>query len=236
MNELTPQEYELAINSMKEGGMWNPAWNNQQHTDQGLTFPKIASKYGNSHMCENDKNPDPKIPAELFNFDLILNGRKFRVICDTLMRIKSDEDLAQYDDQRLAEVLEQCSSYRITCYCAYIAAYKEKRRWEAYHEEWMALRRKDATAHIRAERLADRAAGLRKEIGQITAQELNDWILTHHASEHRHNLDLVADWEENAKVFLELRDTLHDRGMHLQTLLRRVYDHTAKSTSSGNQF
>ena len=108
LNQLTPQEYEQAIDSMKDGGMWNPEWNNQQHTDQGVTFPKIASKYGNL-QCANDKEPDMRIPAELFNVDLILNGRKFRVLCDDLLRIKNEELQArlQADDEKKKQKQEE---------------------------------------------------------------------------------------------------------------------------------
>ena len=234
LSELPVKDRDMAIDAMKHREFWNPEWDNQQHPDQGLTFPTIASKYGNPG-CENDRQPDPDIPSELFNFDLILNSRKFRVLCDSLLRIRSTEDLAGFSDKQLMSTLEQCASYRLTCFCAHVAAHKEYTRWKTYHEEWLAQKREEARQQIRAERLADRATGLRKEIGQITAQELEDQIWIKYPAEYRNNQALILDWEQNEQVFLELRDTLKDRGMHLQTILRMSGDHTAHMTSSGEQ-
>lgn len=223
LNDLTPQDRRRVMDNFDKE--WQSQWDNQQHTDQGLTFPRIASKYGNPVYCNNDAAPDPKPPAELFNFDLILNSRRFKVVCDTLIRIKKEEDLAEFSDQQLQTALELCASYRMTCFCAYIAAHREYRKWKEYHNLWMAEKRDEARKHLRAERIADKATKLRKDLGQITLQEIEDYILTKHSSEYKKNIDLIADWEENEKVFLELRDTLKDRGMHLQSLLRRVTDH-----------
>lgn len=99
----------------------------------------------------------------------------------------------------------------------------------------MAEKREEARQQIRLERLADKAEGLRKELGQTTAQELEDWLLRHYAAEYRKNAETVLEWEQHEKVFLELRDTLKDRGMHLQSLLKMVGDHTERMTSSGAQ-
>jgi hypothetical protein len=221
---LTPNERRYILEHNFDEG-WDKDWNNQQFPDQGLTFPTIASKYGN--MCDNEETPDATPPPELFNFDLILNSRKFKVVCDTLIRINREEDLADYPESKLNWCLEQCASYRMTCFCAYIGAHKEHRKWKMYHKIWMAEKSKKARNAIKADRVADRASGNRKDIGQITSAEIEEWILTNHTNEYKRNVELVEDWEENEKVFLELRDTLKDRGTHLQTLLRRVQDHIA---------
>lgn len=229
-NQYTLSEFREAAAEMFDK---NPGLMNQQLPGQGLNFPHIASRYGNNYLCENDKAPDKVLPSALFNFDLILNDRRFQVTLDTLIRIQTVEDLAQFSDDRLREALEQCASYRLTCYCAYIAAHRETRRWKLVFEEWMAEKRDEARQALRFDRLADRAAGLRKELGQFTAQEVDDWVMRKYASEYRSRLEVVEDWEENEKVFLEMRDTLKDRGMHLQTLLKRVLDHTDHTTSRG---
>ena len=223
LNDLTPQQRRDSLDDFDN--QWQSHWDNQQHTDQGVTFPRIASKYGNAFHCKNDQAPDPEPPAELFNFDLILNSRRFQVECDTLVRIRKEEDLADFSESQLKNVLEMCAAYRMTCFCAYIAAHREYRKWKEYHNIWMAEKRDEGRKQLRAERIADKATKLRKDLGQITLQEIEDYILTTHGSEYQKNIDLIADWEENEKVFLELRDTLKDRGMHLQSLLRRVTDH-----------
>lgn len=200
---------------------------------QAPNLPKISSAHGNIG-CENDKNPDPTIPPEIFNFDLILNGRKFRVLCDTLLRINTEEDLAEYSEAKLNWCLEQCASYRMTCFCAYVAAHREKKRWEGYFKTWLAEKRTEARNALRLERMAEKVRRDRKEIGQITKEEVDDWILVNYGSEYHGNEQLVSDWREHMEVFLELRDTLKDRGTHLQTILRRVQDHIAPRTSDGS--
>lgn len=200
---------------------------------QGYTFPRIASKYGNPVWCNNDQNPDKTIPAEIFNFDLILNGRRFQVLCDLLMRINTEEDLANFSEDRLRQSLEQCSSYRMTCFCAYVAAHREYRKWSQHHEIWMAEKRDEGRKQLRVDRAFEKRDGFRKDLGQITMQEIEDYILIKYTAEYKANLELVNDWEENEKIYLELRDTLKDRGMHLQTLLRRVTDHIDPKVSDG---
>jgi hypothetical protein len=229
LNDLTPKERREALNDFDN--KFQEHWMNQQFTNQGITFPKIASKYGNA-MCNNDHNPDPKPPKELFNFDLILNGRRFQVLCDTLIRINKEEDLADFSETQLKRALEMCAAYRMTCFCAYIAAHREYRKWKAYHELWLSEKRKEARDSLRAERIADKNARLRKDLGQITLQEIEDHIITNYQAEYKSNLELISDWEENEKVFLELRDTLKDRGMHLQTLLRRVTDNISPKSDA----
>jgi hypothetical protein len=72
-------------------------------------------------------------------------------------------------------------------------------------------------------------------VGQITTQELEDWILVKHGLEYHKNKERTEEWKESASIYLELRDTLKDRAMHLQTLLKRVNDQTDPAqTSSGN--
>jgi len=233
-NDLSPVERRNAVAKMDTE--WQPQWGNQQLPDQGLTFPRIASKYGNPVYCDNDNTPDPTPPPELFNFDLILNSKRFRVTCDTLIRIHKEEDLADFSDHQLQTALELCASYRMTCFCAYTAAHREYRKWNEYHNLWMAEKRTESRKQLRAERIADKSVKLRKDLGQITMQEIEDYILTKYASEYKNNIELIADWEENEKVFLELRDTLKDRGMHLQSLLKRVTDHTDPAKMSSGDY
>ena len=232
VNELLPSELREAVRL----GEVAPEWMNQQNGDEGFTFPLISHRHGNFGRCENETDPDKDLPMELFNFDLILNSRKFQVCLDTLIRIKNSEDLALFSDIQLKQALELCASYRITCFCAHIAAHKEYRNWKTFNELWMAEKREEARKHLKADRISEKAEGLRKEIGQISAQELEDYILKKHASEYRSNRQREEDWEENAKVYMELRDTLKDRGMHLQTLLKGVNDNRDPNmTSSGAQ-
>lgn len=200
-----------------------------ENLTQGIRFPKVVSRYGSPKDAVNTMRPDPHPPAELFNFDLILNGRRFSVMCETILRIKSEEDLVDYSEIQLARLLEQVASYRVTCFCAYIGAHREHRKWKEYHTVWFAEKRTEARNILRTRRIADKAASLRKDLGQITMQEIEDYILTHYNQEYKENVEMIAEWEDNERVFLELRDTLKDRGMHLQSLLKRVTDNTDKS-------
>lgn len=234
LNDLTPGERRNALDNFNE--KFQQHWQNQQFTDQGYTFPRIASKHGNPVWCDNDTAPDKKIPADIFNFDLILGGRRFQVLCDALVRINTEEDLANFSEDQLRTALELCASYRMTCFCAYVAAHREYRKWKQYHELWMAEKRKEARKHLRIERMIDKATNVRKDLGQITTQEIEDYVLNKYAGEYKSNTGLVNDWEENEMVYLELRDTLKDRGMHLQTLLKRVTDHIDPArVSNGTQ-
>jgi hypothetical protein len=100
----------------------------------------------------------------------------------------------------------------------------------------MAEKREEARKHLRSERMIEKATSVRKDLGQITTQEIEDYVLNKYAGEYKVNMGLVADWEENEMVYLELRDTLKDRGMHLQTLLKRVTDHIDPArVSNGTQ-
>lgn len=232
VNEMMPQELRDAL---KVGDI-NPDWNKQIGGDFGPMLPEVPNRHGD-FFCKNNENPDPDIPAELFNFTLILNSRKFHVVIDRLIRINTEEDLAEFSEEKLREALEQCAAYRLTCFCAYVAAKREQRKWDMYQTLWMAERREEARKSLRIERIADKTQGLRKEIGQITNQEIDDWIISHYTQDYKQQTERIKEWEENAETYLELRDTLKDRGMHLQTLLKRVGDHTDPNrTSSGAQY
>jgi hypothetical protein len=224
LNDLTPAEYKYVTETL---GKHNPKWDNQQRTGQGLDLPKIASKHGNV-LCVNDKNPDKEIPKELFIYDLILNDRRFQVALDTLLRINTEEDVVGISDKKIIWSLDQNPSYRYMCFCAHLAAQRQCKKWEMFHEQWMAQKREEARIAIRADRIADRSEGLRKEIGQISSQDLSDWILNKYGNEYKHNLELIREWEEYAQIYLEGRDVLKDRGMHLQSILRRLSDQSAQ--------
>ena len=230
LSDLTPAEYAAASAAMQNGEYWNPAWNGQDVT-HGLTFPSIAQRSGASLTPVSSE-----IPPELFNFDLILNGRMFKVMCDTLLRVNMTEDLAQFSDNQLKDALERCSAYRATCYMAYTAAHKEYRRLKQAFDFLAVTYREEARRQIRSDRIADRQSGYRKEIGQVTAQEIEDYVMLKYPEDYKKWQNLVAEWEDNENVYLELRDTIKDRGMHLQTLLRMSDDHTVKALSSGKQF
>lgn len=231
VNELMPSELRTALNT----GDFGPDWHKQITGDFGPELPEIPNRHGD-FFCKNNDNPDSAIPADLFNFSLILNSRKFHVVIDTLIRINTEENLADFSEDKLREALELCASYRLTCFCAYVASKRERRKWELHHSIWMAEKREEARKSLRVERIADKTQGLRKELGQMTNQEVDDWIVTRHTQEYKQQTERIKEWDENSETYLELRDTLKDRGMHLQTLLKRVGDHTDPSrTSSGNQ-
>jgi hypothetical protein len=195
-----------------------------------LQKPYIA-KYKDEIAVENNDNPDKAIPESLFNFDLILNSRRFNVVCSNLLRIRNEEDLTEISESELQLSLERCASYRMTCFCAYIAAKKSLKGWEATFEDWIAGKRQDARQFLKMKRIEERHQGLRKDLGQITAQEVEDYIRTTYTKEYTELKEHVEEWEENSEIFLELRDTLKDRGMHLQTLLKRSQDHLAPPMS-----
>jgi len=226
LSDLSPTEYAAASAAMRNGEFWNPAWNDQDVT-HGLTFPSLSQK-----TVEKSE----VIPPELFNFDLILNGRTFKVMCDTLLRVNNTEDLAQFSDNQLKDALERCAAYRATCYMAYTAAHKEYRRLKQAFDFILVNYREEARRQIRGDRIADKQSGYRKEVGQITAQEIEDYVMLKYPDDYKKWQNMVADWEDNENVYLELRDTIKDRGMHLQTLLRMSNDHTDSSVSSGKQF
>ena len=232
VNELIPEELREAVRL----GNGDGSWSGQQKEDEGLNIPEMPYKHGNSDRCVNDDNPDDEIPADLFKFELILSGRKFKVVLDALLRIKTTEDLAYFTEVDLKRSLELCASYRATCFVAHIAAHREFRRWRMYNSLWMAEKREEARVQMRADRIADKVANLRKELGQITNQELDDWIMNKYTVEYKQNVERMEEWEDNAKVYLELRDILKDRGTHLQTLIKRANDQTdPAAVSSGEQ-
>ena len=218
--DLSPEEKRRMVDDVS----------NHKPSSYVLQKPYIA-KYKDQLFVENNDNPDKTIPESLFNFDLILNDRRFNVVCSTLLRIRSEEDLTEFNEAELQRSLELCASYRMTCFCAYISAQKDFHKWEEFFEDWMAQKRRDTRQVLKMERLEERGQGLRKDIGQITSQEVEDYIRVTYSKEFQEYKEKVNEWEENAKIFLEMRDTLKDRGMHLQTLLRRSQDHLAPPMS-----
>ena len=228
LSDLTPEEYAGAREAMKHGVYWNADWKEQDATRK-LTFPGLGVESENAV-------PTKTIPPELFNFDLILSGHTFRVMCDKLLQINELEDLGQSSALQLANILQSCSAYRMTCYMAFIAAHKEHRRIKQMFEMIAVKFREEARQAIRAARIADKHYGVRKEIGQISAQEVEDYVMRCYPEEYKKWQDLVAEWEDNENIYLELRDVLKDRGMHLQTLLRMSTDPVGKSVSSGTQW
>jgi hypothetical protein len=111
-----------------------------------------------------------------------------------------------------------------------LAAEKSKLAYEEMFNQWMAERRDSARQILKAERLKEKEEGHRKEIGQITAQEIEDYILLHYPKEHKEKTDKINEWGNNEKIFLELRDTLKDRANHLQTLINNTKEKITKPT------
>lgn len=211
---------------------------NKTYTPQEEQLPGGGLKFLTEYAdIENKDTPDKAIPKELFNFELILNSRKFKVMCDMLMSVHSDEDLLEYSENRLNWCLDQCSSYRFTCFCAYAAAHKEVKSWKRYHNNWMSEKRTEARHALRIERMQDRQQGILKasDFSQTTIQEIEDWVATHHPEEYNNNLKSIEDWISHEETFLELRDTIKDRGSHLQTLMRRLNDKVAPKLSDPTQ-
>jgi len=208
-------------------------YNVQDDTGEGtLSFAQIVDSH-NKGWCDNADAPDREPPKELFNFELILNSRKFQVVLDTLLRIHKEEDLTDFSEWSLKECLEKCASYRLTCFCAYTSAHKELSKWKAYHKVWMAEMRDTARLTIKNIRIQEKTAKHRKEIGTITKEEVDDWILCKHTEEYQDNERMMDYWQDNEELFKEFRDTLKDRGMHLQSLLNKVKDHIAPIVSNG---
>ena len=199
-----------------------------------LSFAQIVESH-NRGWCNNAEAPDKEPPKELFNFELILNSRKFQVLLDTLLHVKKEEDLADYSEIHLKECLEKCAAYRLTCFCAYISAHKEYCKWKEYHKVWMATTRSTARLTIKNTRIQEKTAKHRKEIGTITKEEVDDWILCNHTEEYQDNERMMQYWEDNEEMFKEFRDTLKDRAMHLQSLLNKVKDHIAPRVSDGSE-
>lgn len=214
-NLLSKKEENKALNKYKkEMGL----------EDKPVNYVEIASKHSS---CENPDFPDRELPEDIFNFELILNNRKFVVLVDTLLKINKEEDLEDYPPMKLKEALEQCASYRVTCYCAYLSAYAQKKQSEEEYDLWFAEARSTARKAIKNERLLEKANKNRKDIGQITKDELEEYIISNYRTEYKEKKEMIRYWEGNEKMFLEFRDVLKDRGMHLQTLLNRVDNKTA---------
>lgn len=226
--DLAPQHRKAVFDSTQQNGLFSGG--------HALQKTHIAHDFGNL-IAENDDQPDIEIPESLFNFDLILGTRRFRVLVDTLIRIKNEEDLGNFTPEMLNNALERCASYRYTCFSAYVAAKKMRIHKKEAYKNLMAELRHDARVSLKAERIIDKQSGIRKEIGTITTQEIEDYVRRHNPEKRdKARLELL-DWEENEEMFLEMRDTLKDRGMHLQTLLKRVADHMTplgNTTQSNN--
>jgi len=226
MVDLAPADYVAAKTAMRNGEIWNPAWDDQDAVHR-LTFKGVTAADGPTSST---------IPTELFKFELILNNSKFQVLLDQLLGLNTTEDLTKHSTEYLKNTLDNCASYKLTCYCAYDAAHRECRWHKKILQSWLVEKREEARQQIRAERIADKNYNLRKEIGQITAQDLEDWVIRKYPAEYEKYTDMVDEWEDNEKLYLEFRDTLKERAMHLQSILKMSSDNTEHTMSSGNQF
>lgn len=168
-----------------------------------------------------------EIPKELFDFSLVLNDNVFQVTLDTLLRIQSIDDIGSYSDLMLISALEKSDAYRVTCLCAHIAARRERKKHEKILKQWLATKQDEARNSIKVARVYEVTVKQRKEIGQITNAEVEDWLYRNHGTVYKELQQNIETWQDNEDLYLELRDTLKDRGTHLQTILRRVSDHTA---------
>ena len=197
---------------------------------RGMEIPIIADRNFNIAI-DNDENPDPDIPAGIFNFDLILSNRRFKVCLDTLIRIQTEEDLSMFSDDALNKALEVSSQYRMTCFCAYIAAKKTRIDWELYHKRWLAERSSSARNALKMERIKEKNEGMRKEIGQITSQEVEEYILNNYGETYEKNVKKVGEWEAHEEIFKELEEVLDKRANHLQTLINSQKQKITKPTT-----
>ena len=226
MADLEAVDYVAAKQALRHGEVWNPAWDDRDAVHK-LTFKGVTAADGPTSA---------HIPEDLFKFELVLNNTRFQVLLDKLVGLNSVEDVSNHSTEYLMTALDNCAAYKLTCYCAYDAAHRQYLLYKREFESWMVQKREEARQQIRAERMADKNYGLRKEIGQITAQELHDWVVLKYGPLFEKYSDLVEEWEANEKLYLEFRDTLRERAMHLQTILKMSGDNTDHTMSSGNQF
>ena len=164
------------------------------------------------------------IDPSFFKIQFEINGKVFKKAVDGLLAFET-ESLDDLTDQDLDKALDQCSYYRFTFLAAgaeiEAKIAKVNREFIAWYAELTEQMRREIMTERREIKERDKVPN--NWFGSITKQEIENKILLHpdHGPEFDKFHDTMDAMRKQMKLLFGLRDILHDRGGHLQSLGKR---------------
>lgn len=164
------------------------------------------------------------IDPSFFKISFSIRGKIFRKAVDGILSFE-EEDLDQLSDASLDKALDECSYYRFTFLAAGVEIEERIIQLERIFKTWYA----EVSEEIKLKIIRSRRQLKTNEdvpaswFGSITKQEIESGILTdkNYGPKYAEHEDLIAKMNKTKKILFGLRDILHDRGGHLQSIGRR---------------
>lgn len=164
------------------------------------------------------------IDPSFFRIKFEIKGKIFSKAVDDLLRFER-EDLADITDGDLDKALDLCSYYRFTFLAAgaelETVLAKMEREFTTWYAETSEVTRKNIIlARLEAKKEEKIPASW---FGSITKQEIEQAIVISpiHQTVHEGFQSKISLLRKQIKILFGLRDILHDRGGHLQSIGRR---------------
>jgi len=171
-----------------------------------------------------EKDSGEFIDPSFFHIEFSINGKVFKKAVDGLLLFEEEQD-DELSDVALDQALVDCSYYRFTFLAAGAEIEQKKAQIKREFATWYAEVGKLARWSIVEARQVEKTekAVPASWFGSITKQEVEEAILLHpeHSVKYAEYDDQIAEMDKMKKVLFGLRDILHDRGGHLQSIGRR---------------
>jgi len=191
--------------------------------DLGNLGNKSSKRSMGSHQGESTY-----IDKGFFKVDISINGKAIKLGVDNLLAFE-EEDLDELSDGALDKALDQCSYYRFTFLAAGAEIEAQIEIVNRQFTSWYAQATKEAKQLIINQRKIqkDRDKVPNSWFGSITKQEIEDTIITDPQMAKKYNefQDTLTELKKNLRILFGLRDTIQDRGGHLQSLGKRQLEH-----------
>lgn len=155
---------------------------------------------------------EKSVDSSFFTSELKVGGKKFSFDFDEMLSLTKGEDDEFYSPYDVGEKLNSIGFWKTVVYNVVMEAIKERRAAKKKYERKLAEMHKLAESAIVEERKD------RKQTGQITAQNLADWVALHADDEF---FQIEAKYEEaksNEMLLKEYYEILKSRALELQKI------------------
>ena len=164
------------------------------------------------------------IPLEYQTFYLPVGNDSVEVSIPDILLIQKDPS-KEYTEAEMEAALEYSAAYRYTFLRAAETALAKLERARLAFKIWYAEQAHLAEMEIKRIRREEIKTKIRKEIGQITAALVEDWILRQTESGAKHSYieqqENIRSLEGGYTILKGLVDTCQDRAWHLKAILER---------------
>ena len=180
--------------------------------------PVDVTKHVNTLTQAGIRNPD----EPMLTVSFAIGERKFKQALDGLLSLKWDNARQRFDREEVVKRLGMCAIHSATYLTAATQAAAERERLENYFQVWFSEQSKVAEKTIMSQRLTEVTAKHRTQVGQITAAQIEAWILDR-PDLKKQFLALkykITDAKANEKMMRGLYETMQANGSYLQTLAK----------------